>query len=191
MLLEVTIRKLLVNGDQWASWRGYHIPVSDQYFVIWTPMGTAMHWKPGTWTSVKHTLVYFWSDAWHTLHAHYNDQGTCIGVYCDVVLPQAYDKQTANVAPELVYIDLYVDVVVEEDFNVYTKDQEVFERAARKFPLVKQSRQQSYAALDLLEQQAKSWTGPFAVIPRQLPRTDFALLDPLTAAEILRSASPA
>lgn len=37
MLLEANNRTMLVNGDQWACWSGYHIPVSEDYFVIWTP----------------------------------------------------------------------------------------------------------------------------------------------------------
>src|SRR5690242_459888 len=64
MLLEANVRKMLVNGDQWACWHGYHVPVSEEYFVIWTPAGTEMHWKPGSWISQKHQLTYFWPNEW-------------------------------------------------------------------------------------------------------------------------------
>ncbi|GCE04911.1 DUF402 domain-containing protein [Dictyobacter aurantiacus] len=184
MLLEARIRKMLVDGDQWASWQGYHIPVSEEYFVIWTPIGTPMHWKPGTWIAHKHQLSYFWPDAWHTIHAGYNEQGKCISVYCDVVLPQSGYTNTAR---ELIYTDLYIDAVVREDYSVYTKDQEVFERAARTYPIVEQVREKSYAALDQLEEQARQWTGPFKVIPRQLPGTNFETYTPEEAAKILKN----
>ncbi len=185
MLLEAKIRKMLVDGDQWASWHGYHIPVSDQYIVIWTPMGTPMHWKPGSWVSQKHQLTYFWPDAWFTIHVGYDQTGSFLSGYCDVVLP---NSNYTNTAEELIYTDLYVDVVVSADYSVHTKDHEVFDRAAKHFPIVEQSRQKSFEVLDWLEEQAKNWTGPFALMPRQLPRTDFESMDPTEAQSVMHSA---
>lgn len=185
MLLEANIRKMLVSGDQWACWHGYHVPVSEQYIIIWTPAGTEMHWKPGTWISQKHQLTYFWPNAWYTIHASYNtDDGSLSGCYCDVVLP---GTDYTNTAPELIYTDLYIDVVVREDYSVYTKDHEVFDRAARRFPIVEQSRKKSFAVLDWLEEQAKRWCGPFQLVPHHLPRTDFERLDPDEAGAALRA----
>lgn len=186
MLLEATIRKMLVDGDQWASWQGYHIPVSEDYFVIWTPSGTQMHWKPGTWIATNHQLSYFWPGTWYTIHAGYDKEGNCISGYCDVVLPRS---DYTNSIGELIYTDLYIDVVVREDYSVYTKDQEVFERAAQKFPLVEQSRKQSFETLNWLEDQAKQWAGPFAIIPRKLPRMDFERLNPVDASTVLKNSA--
>ena len=182
MLLETDIKKLLVNGDQWASWHGYHIPASEEYFVIWTPIGTEMRWKPATWISAKHQLTYFWKDAWYTIHVGYDEHGGFVSGYCDVVLPTS---DYTNTAPEMIYTDLYIDVVVREDYSVYTKDQEVFDRAALRYPIVEHSRQKSFEVLDWLEEHAKSWTGPFALIPRQLPRMDFEQLTPQEASNSL------
>jgi protein associated with RNAse G/E len=184
MLLGATIRKMLVDGTQWASWYGYHIPVSKPYFVIWAPLGTQMHWRPGTWTSSKHQLTFFFPDDWFTLHVGYNREGRFISGYVDIVLPSHDYTDTAQ---ELSYTDLYIDVVVNEDYSVYTKDHEVFERAARHYPVVEQSRQQSFAALARLEKNAQNWTGPFAYVPRQLSRTDFHLLESDQASAILRT----
>ena len=78
---------------------------------------------------------------------------------------------------EIVYVDLYIDVVVREDRSVYTKDQEVFDRAAQRYPIVAQSRQKSFEVLDWLEQHAKKWTGPFSTLPRRLPRSDFETMN--------------
>jgi protein associated with RNAse G/E len=187
MLIEANIRKLLVDGDQWASWHGYHIPVSEQYFVIWTPAGTAMHWRPGTWTSYKHQLSFFWPDTWYTIHVGYDAQsGDFLSGYCDVVLPRI---DYTNTAAEMVYTDLYIDVVVNEDYSVYTKDHEVFERAARRYPIVEQARKKSFEVLDWLEEQAKSWSGPFISIPRTLPRQDFEQLTPEEASAVLLAVS--
>ncbi|HAT46917.1 MAG TPA: hypothetical protein DDW33_01145 [Ktedonobacter sp.] len=186
MLLETNIRKMLVSGDQWASWHGYHVPVSNEYFVVWTPAGTEMHWKPGTWIAQKHQLTYFWPDAWFTIHAGYDKGGTLISGYCDVVLP---NSDYTNTARELIYTDLYIDVVVRPDYSVYTKDHEVFDRAARYFPIVEQSRKKSFEVLDWLEKHAKHWSGPFKLIPRLLPRTDFETLSPGEASTILQALS--
>lgn len=145
-----------------------------------------MHWRPGTWISEKHQLTYFWLDAWFTIHIGYNQAGNFVSGYCDVILPSA---DYSNTAKELIYIDLYIDVVVREDNSVYTKDHEVFDRAARRFPIVEQSRRQSFEVLAWLEEHAKHWTGPFEHIPRFLPRTDFEKLSPDEASSILQAIS--
>ncbi len=187
MLLEATVRKMLVDGSQWAGWSGYHIPVSNQYFVIWTPAGTQMNWRPGNWISQRHQLTYFWPNEWFTIHVGYNrNGGSFFSGYCDVVLPSS---DYTNTAHELIYTDLYIDVVVREDYSVYTKDQEVFDRAASRFPIVERSRKKSFEVLDWLEEQAKRWTGPFDLIPRLLPRMDFETLTPREAAAALRTVS--
>jgi protein associated with RNAse G/E len=184
MLLDTTIRKLLIDGSQWASWHGYHLPVSDQHIVIWTPMGTEMCWKSGSWISKKHQLSYFWRDTWFTIHIGYNPNGGFLSGYCDVILPNSDYTNTAKI---MSYADLYIDVVVNEDYSVFTKDQEIFDRAARHFPIVEQVRQRSFEVLDYLEEHARNWTGPFSVIPRQLPRTDFGDLSTQDAVAIMRS----
>jgi protein associated with RNAse G/E len=143
-----------------------------------------MHWKPGTWISQKHQLTYFWRDAWFTIHIGYDRSGGFLSGYCDVVLP---NSDYTNTAQEMIYTDLYIDVVVLQDYSVYTKDHEVFDRAAQHFPIVEQSRQRSFEVLDCLENHARSWTGPFSVIPRQLPRTDFEKLSAEEAGTIIRS----
>jgi protein associated with RNAse G/E len=184
MLLEANIRKVLVDGDQWGQWHGYHIPVSEEYVAIWTPIGKEMHWKPGTWLSHKHQLSYFWPDQWYVLHIGYDATGGFVSGYCDIVLPT---EKYSNSDREMVYVDLYVDVVVREDYSVYTKDQEVFDRAAKRHQIVEKARKQSFAALDSMEKHAQSWTGPFVHVPRQLPRTDFHLLESDEASSILRT----
>ncbi len=106
--------------------------------------------------------------------------------YCDVVLPTpAYTSQSR----ELIYTDLYIDVVVREDFTVYTKDQEVFDRAAQHYPIVEQSRKKSFEVLDCLEEHAKQWSGPFSIIPRHLSRTDFESMSTEEARAVVRSAA--
>lgn len=178
MLLEADIYKMLVNGEQWGTWHGYQLPLSEQYVTIWTPIGTEMHWKPGTWVRDKHSLTYFWTGAWYTIHASYYADGRLAGCYCDLVLPTAAYTSASR---KLTYVDLYVDVVVKEDLSVYTKDHQVFDWAAMRYPIVRRSRQQVFEEMDRLEAQARQWTGPFTLIPKQLPRTDF---ETLSAADI-------
>ena len=186
MLLTTDIRKMLIDGSQWASWHGYHIPASDEYFVIWTPAGTEMRWRPNTWISEKHQMSYFWRDTWFTIHVGYDQQtGDFLSGYCDVILP---NPDYTNTAEEMIYTDLYIDVVVREDYSVYTKDHEVFDRAALRYPVVEESRKIAFETLDRVEEHAKHWTGPFAVIPRRLPRADWEKLSPQTIQAEMRAA---
>ncbi len=189
MLLKAEIRKMLVNGDPWAAWKGYQVPVSEEYVCIWTPIGTKKHWKPDYWKpnyffSEKHSLTYFWTDAWFTIHISYFEDGSFASGYCDVVLPTPLYTSTSR---ELIYTDLYIDVVIREDHSVYTKDQDVFDRAAKRYPIVEESRQKSFEVLDWLEHHAKHWTGPFTVMPQRLPRTDFESMSAEEAQRVILS----
>jgi protein associated with RNAse G/E len=185
LLLETNIRKMLVDGSQWASWQGYHIPASNEYFVVWTPAGTQMRWRPNTWISEKHQLSYFWRDAWYTIHIGYDQRtGEFLSGYCDVILP---NNSYTNTDEQMIYTDLYIDVVVRDDYSVYTKDHEVFDRAALRYPIIERSRKPAFEVLDWLEEHARRWTGPFKQIPRQLPRTDFEVLIPDEAGAIVRA----
>ena len=74
-----------------------------------------------------------------------------------------------------------------EDGSVYTKDQEVFDWAAQRYPVVEQSRQKSFEVLDWLEQHAKKWTGPFSTLPQRLSRTDFATMKAEEIQAVLQS----
>ena len=190
MLLDAEIYKMLVNGDAWGQWRGYQLPVSDQYVTIWTPKGTRRHWKPYKWKpdffiSDNHSLSYFWPDTWYTIHVAYREDGTFADAYCDIVLPT---PPYTSASRELVYTDLYIDVVVRGDHSVYTKDHEVFDRAALRFPIVEESRQKAFEALDLVEEHAKHWTGPFTVIPRRLPYTEWETLTTEEIRSVMRAA---
>ena len=185
MLLEADVRKILVNGDQWGAWRGYQLPLSDDYVCIWAPIGTERHWKPGSFISKNHMLTYLWSHEWYTIHIGFHEDGSFAEGYCDIVLPTPPCDSTSR---ELVYIDLYIDVVIREDRSVYTKDQEIFDRAALRYPIVEESRQKSFEVLDWLEKHAKHWTGPFALIPQHLPRTDWETLSVEEIQEAMRSA---
>lgn len=178
MLQKADIYKKLVNDDVWGKWQGYQLPVSDRFVCIWTPIGTPMHWKPGTWISTKHALAFFFPDEWYTMHMGYHEDGSFASGYCDIILPTPHYTSESR---ELTYVDLYVDVVIREDGSVYTKDQEVFDRAALRYPVVEQARQQSFMMLDQIEQDAKRWTGPFTVMPRHLLRTNFEQLSPAEA----------
>lgn len=175
MLIKAQVSKMLVSGEEWGEWQGYQLPVSDEYVTIWTPRGTMRHWKPNKWKpnyfiSERHSLSFFWPGQWYTIHVGYYADGRFSDAYCDIVLPTP-DYTTESRA--LVYTDLYVDVVVREDGSVITKDHAVFDRAALRYPIVAESRRKAFEALDWVEEHARHWTGPFAVMPRRLPRTDW------------------
>jgi hypothetical protein len=190
MLLEAEVCKMLVSGDPWACWQGFQLPVSEDYVCIWTPLGTKKHWKPDHWKpdffySDYHTLTYLWPDEWFAIHISYTQDGHFSYGYCDVTLPTpAYTNQTRDI----VYTDLYVDVVIREDYSVFTKDHEVYERAAHRYPIVAESRHKSFEVLTWMETHARAWSGPFAVMPRRLPRTDWEGLSVAEIREAMRQA---
>lgn len=182
-MLQVDVSKMLVNGSPWAFWQGFQLPVSDEYVCIWTPVGTRKHWKPRHWKpdffyAEAHTLTYIWPHEWFAIHISYTEDGAFSSGYCDVTLPA---PEYTSESREVIYTDLYVDVVIRKDYSVYTKDQEVYARAEKEYPVVADAHQKSFEVLDWLEEHARQWSGPFAVMPRQLPRTHW---DDLSVSEI-------
>ena len=119
------------------------------------------------------------------VHIGYHPDGSFSDGYCDIVLPTS-DYTSAS--RELIYTDLYIDVVIREDGSVYTKDQEVFDRAALRYPIVEESRTKAFEMLDWVEKHARRWTGPFAIMPRRLHCTDWETLSPAAIRAEMRSA---
>lgn len=178
MLAPVDVRKMLPDGSQWGQWSGFHLPIDPRCATVWTPIGTAMHWRPGTWEAHNHSVAFFWPGRWYVIHAFYDAAGKFAGCYCDIVLP---NPPMLPDAAEMRYTDLYIDVVVRGDRTVYTKDQEVYARAEAVNPTLRDLRAEAFRELDLLAAHAEAWTGPFADIGPQLARTDWATLDPASA----------
>jgi protein associated with RNAse G/E len=178
MLPEVEIYKMLIDGSQWGQWHGYHLPISAACPTTWTPAGTAMHWRPATWTAENHAVAFFWPGRWYVIHAFYDRAGLFAGCYCDIVTPNPLPMPKV---PTMRYTDLYVDVVVRADRSVFTKDHEVFGRAMQVVPALADLHDQAFRELDALEAHARAWSGPFAPVVERLMRTDWEMLDPASA----------
>ncbi len=186
MLRAVEIYKMLPSGDQWAQWSSLWLPLSERCVTTWTPIGTAMRWRPATWYSEVWGLNFFWPGRWYALHVKYASDGHFEGCYCDVVTPNPKLTPDAN---EVRYTDLYIDVVVDRYRQVTTKDEEVFDWAMQRRPTLVELRDQTYHARDDLVRHARDWSGPFAAIPWQLNRTDWADLDPTSGAFVAACAA--
>ena len=174
MLQQVTVRKGLVDGQQWGIWEAYVLPLAADYVALWTPAGTEMRWAPGTFAADYNNLHFYRAGAGYLIGAQYEGDQFA-GCYCDVTLPLA---DVAIDAPRREYIDLYIDLVVRADRTWYTKDQEVYDRAERVHPELRDLRPAAEATLRQLEEWAAAWTGPFADVPASLPRTDWHHLEP-------------
>ncbi len=85
MLQEVDVYKMLVNGEQWGKWKGYHLPISEEYVTVWTPIGTPMHWKPGKWVRDKHSLTYFWTKTSYSFLGKYFAVAAVRASFCDLI----------------------------------------------------------------------------------------------------------
>jgi protein associated with RNAse G/E len=134
-----------------------------------------MHWQPATWDAENHAIAYFWPGRWYVIHTFYTRGGVFAGCYCDIVLP---NPTVAPAASDMRYTDLYVDVVVRADRSVFTKDQEVYDRAMLKHDALVAMHDEVFRELAALANHAEHWTGPFALISDHLARDDWHTLDP-------------
>lgn len=174
MLPRITVRKMLIDGSQWGTWQPYILPTSGNLIATWTPAGTEMHWATATFLAKYNTIHLWWPGAHYLIGAEYT--GTAFaGCYCDVI--QQLPHLPAS-APERIYVDLYLDLVVLEDRSAYTKDQEIFDRAEQEIPVLREERAAAEETLRQLEAWAADWSGPFAHVPGTLPRLDYHDLSP-------------
>jgi protein associated with RNAse G/E len=178
MLAAVEVYKMLPNGSQWGYWQGYRLPVMPTCPMIWTPTGTLMHWHYNTWETHAHEITFIWPSRWYVIHAFYTPEHQFFGCYCDIVMPNAL---LSDAACEVRYTDLYIDVVVDPQHGVITKDEEIYERAMHVNPQLIDVRDQAFAELDALATHARNWTGPFIPIKEKIVRTDWHLLDPTSS----------
>lgn len=173
MLPRITVRKMLFDGSQWGTWQPYVLPTSGDLVATWTPAGTEMRWATATFLAAYNNIHLWWPGARYLINAQY--LGTeFIGCYCDVIQP--LPKLPAS-APERIYVDLYLDLVVREDRSAYSKDQDVYDRAEQAIPALREERAAAEETLRWLEMWAAKWTGPFAHVPAALPRQDYHKLD--------------
>jgi hypothetical protein len=179
MLRPVMVYKMLPDGSEWAHWQGFHLPISDTCPTVWTPAGSAMYWYYNTWQAKHNEITYFWPSCWYVIHAFYDTERRFAGCYCDVVMPNPLLQADAT---EARYVDLYVDVVVQADHSIVTKDEEVLRRAAGRNPQLALLHDRTMAELGDLAGHARAWTGPFACIADEIVRTDWQDLDPDSAA---------
>ncbi len=175
MLSAVEVYKMLPDGSQWGRWQGFWLPISDACPTVWTPAGTPMHWRPNTWHAAHNEITFIWPGQWYVIHSFYDPMGDFAGCYCDIVMP---NPPVTPDATEVRYTDLYVDVVVRADRSVFTKDHEVYGRAAVVNPHLAELRAEAFQALDTLEAHALAWDGPFAAVVAHLDRLDWQTLDP-------------
>lgn len=170
MLPHVDVYKILPDGFQWGYWKGYRLPVTPRCPMVWTPLGTSMQWYHNTWDLRSHEVTYFWPGTWYVIHSFYTPAMDFNGCYCDIVKPNPAFRQDS---PSMQYVDLYVDVVVRPDHSVYTKDEEVYARAAEAMPDLRDHRTEVFEEFAALADHARNWTGPFAIIPEHLLRADW------------------
>ena len=175
MLAPVTVHKILPDGSEWGYWDGFHLPVTTECALVWTPMATPMHWRYSTWPARHHEITFFWPNRWYVINAFYNNDLRFAGCYFDIVLPNSPDLLNAG---EMRYTDLYVDVVVGDDYSVYTKDEEVYERAMRHNAELAELHDRAFSELVALADHARNWTGPFTAIAPTITQLEWQLLDP-------------
>lgn len=174
MLPRITVRKMLIDGSQWGTWQAHMLPTSGELVATWTPAGTEMRWAKATFAATYNNIHLWWPRARYLINAQYIG-AEFAGCYCDVILPLPALPASA---PERIYVDLYLDLVVRDDRSAYSKDQDVFDRAEREIPALREERAASEDTLRQLEAWAADWSGPFAHVPATLPRLDYHELDP-------------
>ena len=73
------------------------------------------------------SIEYYWKESWYSVFVFFEPNGKFRNYYCNINIPPEFDGDT------LTFIDLDLDVMVSEDFNVTILDTDEFEANAKKY----------------------------------------------------------
>ena len=97
--------------------------------------------RPGTIS-----YEYYWLDRWYNIFRFHEPEGTLRNFYCNVNAPPIFESNILN------YIDLDLDVLVSNQFDVRVLDADEFELNSKIYGYPKKIKQQAETALqELLE----------------------------------------
>lgn len=167
-----------------GTWRGYRIHeekrLGDELEVdgegmqdrirLWLPAGTPMNWSTGTRPLRYHCLQLFWPGRWYMLSAFYKDR-TLIHTYANVIEPPFMSSE------RLSYTELDLSILVKPDMTYEVLTQAEFEQAAELLDYSEEVRISALMALRTLTSSIQRSVGLFAVVPHQLDRVDFHLME--------------
>lgn len=152
----VTVRTFKYDGTPHRHWRAQLVKQEEQLLVLDAKFEKEIeHSLLGTIHRGTVSVEYYWLDRWYNIFRFLGPDGELRNFYCNINVPPNFCRDTLS------YIDLDMDVLVEEDMSFSVLDEDEFAANALKFNYPGEIQQRAYQALEELIRMIKLKSYPF------------------------------
>jgi protein associated with RNAse G/E len=102
------------------------------------------------------SFEYYWLDRWYNVFKFFEPDGEFRNFYCNLNMPPRFENNVLD------YVDLEIDVLVANDFEVKILDREEFEENSKLFKYSKDLIKKTFDTLDELLKAIEARAFPFS-----------------------------
>lgn len=155
--LKTTINARKFNGEIHRSWQADLIEQRDSLLIFVGRFEKEIrHPKLGVIRRGTISYEYYWLDRWFNVFRFHEPEGELRNFYCNINLPPSFETNVLD------YIDLEIDVLVSENFDVEILDRDEFEENSKIFNYSADLKTKTFETLDELLKIIENRAFPFS-----------------------------
>lgn len=121
----ISVRAYKYDGSQHRTWDADLIRHEGNLLVLDAKFATEVHHDIlGTISRGTLSLEYYWLDRWYNVFRFSQPSGELRNYYCNINVPPTFDGSVLS------YVDLDIDILVQENFSYSILDLDEFQRNA-------------------------------------------------------------
>lgn len=155
-------RQIIINsrnykGDIKRSWKADFIDRRDSLLSFVGVFESEInHSKLGVIRPGTISYEYYWLDRWYNVFRFHEPDGELRNYYCNLNLPPQFNDEILD------YVDLEIDVLVSNDFEIEILDLDEFEENSKLFGYAPELITKTFETLDELLELIRSRDFPFS-----------------------------
>jgi protein associated with RNAse G/E len=108
-----------------------------------------------------HSIEYYWKENWYNVFIFFEPNGELRNYYCNINIPPNFDGEILS------FIDLDLDIMISNNFNITVLDEDEFESNAKKYNYPNEIKQKAKKTLTELLALIKRREFPFDIQTRK------------------------
>jgi protein associated with RNAse G/E len=152
----ISVRAYKYDGSQHRTWDADLIRHEGNLLVLDAKFATEVHHDIlGTISRGTLSLEYYWLDRWYNVFRFSQPSGELRNYYCNINVPPTFDGSVLS------YVDLDIDILVQENFSYSILDLDEFQRNAELYRYPEQVRHNVQLASQQLVELIEKRSFPF------------------------------
>jgi protein associated with RNAse G/E len=154
----ITINSRKYDGAIHRSWQADLVDTRLELIVLKGVFeNTVKHAELGTIEKDTVSHEYYWLNAWYNIFKFESPEGRLRNFYCNITLPPSFDGESLD------FIDLDIDLLVDEKWSVRILDEQEFETNCRRFRYSDTVIDKVHTNVRILEHMIKTREFPFNI----------------------------